>query len=67
MIIKEEHLRICVRSTDQRNAPTASGIASNRKVFVRPNLSAKEPPVNEPTVAPARSVLTTQPTQCTIA
>jgi hypothetical protein len=30
-------------------------------VLVRPNLSAKDPPVKEPTVAPARVVLTTHP------
>lgn len=38
-------------------------MASNWKVLVLPNLSANVPPVNEPTVAPARSVLTTHPTQ----
>lgn len=47
--------------TDQRNAPIARGIASNWKVLVLPNLSANVPPVNEPTVAPASSVLTIQP------
>ena len=49
--------------TDQRNAPIASGMTSNRKVRVLPNLSANAPPVNEPTVAPARSALTIHPTQ----
>ena len=51
------------QSTDQRNPPIARGIASNWKVLVRPNLSANAPPVNEPTVAPASSVLTIQPAQ----
>lgn len=47
--------------SNQRNAPTASGIASSRKVFVLPNWSARDPPVNEPTVAPARVELTIHP------
>lgn len=50
-----------LRKTYLRNAPIASGIASNWKVRVRPNLSANAPPVKDPTVAPARVVLTTQP------
>jgi len=49
------------RISNQRKAPIARGIASSRKVFVLPNWSARDPPVNEPTVAPARSELTTQP------
>lgn len=47
--------------TDPRNAPIARGIEANWKVLVLPNWSANDPPVNEPTVAPASSVLTIQP------
>jgi hypothetical protein len=47
--------------THLKNAPTARGIASRINVRVLPNLSAKAPPVKEPTVAPARVVLTTHP------
>ena len=51
------------KGENQSNAPIVSGIASNWKVLVLPNLSANVPPVNEPTVAPASSVLTIHPTQ----
>jgi hypothetical protein len=39
----------------------ARGIESIINVLVRPNLSANAPPVKDPTVAPARLVLTIQP------
>lgn len=50
-------------NTDHKNTPIVSGIASSWKVLALPNLSANVPPVKDPTVAPARSVLTTHPAE----
>lgn len=69
LIRQDPNLKVLAKGilhrTNQRKAPTASGMASNWKVLVLPNLSANDPPVKEPTVAPARDVLTIHPSKDT--
>lgn len=47
--------------TNLRRVPTIRGTALIWNVRLRPKLSARAPPVKEPTVAPARVELTTHP------
>jgi hypothetical protein len=54
------------KSNDLRRVPIRRGMASSWNVRRRPILSANDPPVNEPTVAPANVELTTHPEACQI-